>query len=338
MEASRSSEARLKGLYALGTQPFEQIYGEPERQRIGQLIDVYAPPQTSETLQQDPSVLGPVEVILSGWGAPVFTRELLDAAPNLQAVFYGAGTIKAIVTEEFWARGIRISSAWVANAVPVSEYTLACIIFGLKAIWQHAAATRQERQFYRLPVAGAFGSTVGLVSLGMVGRKVAERLTSLDVHVIAYDPYVTTEEGAALGVEMVSLEDVFRRSDVVSVHTPWLKETVGLVTGAHLASMKSGATFINSSRGAVIREAEMIEVLRQRSDLWAALDVTYPEPPAPDSPLYDLPNVFLTPHIAGSVGAECHRQAQYMIEELERYLAGQPLRYELTRERVAIMA
>jgi phosphoglycerate dehydrogenase-like enzyme len=338
MEISKSAVGRVKGLYALSAQSYERIYGESERERIRQLIDVYAPPQTPEMLRQDPSVLRAAEVILSGWGAPVFTRELLDAAPNLRVVLYGAGTIKAIVTEEFWARGVRISSAWAANAVPVSEYTLACIIFGLKSLWQHAAQTRQTRRFVRLPVAGAFGSTVGLVSLGMVGRKVAERVTSLDVHVIAYDPYVTAEEGVALGVEMVSLEEVFRRSDVVSVHTPWLKETEGLVTGAHLASMKPGATFINSSRGAVIREAEMIEVLRGRPDLWAVLDVTYPEPPAQDSPLYDLPNVFLTPHIAGSVGVECHRQAQYMIEELERFIAGQPLRYELTRERLSIMA
>ena len=97
--------------------------------------------------------------------------------------------------------------------------------------------------------------------------------------------------------------------------------------------MKPYSTFINTSRGAVIRENEMIEVLRQRPDLWAVLDVTYPEPPPPDSPLYTLPNVLLTPHIAGSMGEECRRQGRYMIEELERYLAGQPLSWAVTKEK-----
>jgi phosphoglycerate dehydrogenase-like enzyme len=137
---------------------------------------------------------------------------------------------------------------------------------------------------------------------------------------------------------MTSLDEVFRRADVVSVHTPWLKETEGLITGAHIASMKPYSTFINTSRGAVVRETEMTHVLQARPDLVAVIDVTHPEPPSPDSPLFTLPNVILTPHIAGSLGAECRRMGQYMVGELERYVLGQPLRYALTRERAAIMA
>ena len=137
---------------------------------------------------------------------------------------------------------------------------------------------------------------------------------------------------------MCSLDEIFRQSNVVSVHTPWLKETERLVAGRHLSMMKPYSTFINTSRGAVIREMEMIEVLRQRQDLVAVLDVTHPEPPAPDSPLFSLPNVILTPHIAGAMGTECRRMGQIMIAELKRYLAGEPLQFGLTRERVAIMA
>ena len=135
------------------------------------------------------------------------------------------------------------------------------------------------------PVPGGYGSTVGIISLGMIGRMVVERLRSFDLQVLAYDPFVTEEQGAALGVTMCSLDDLFRTSDVVSLHTPWLPETVGMVTGAHLASMKKGATFINTARGAIVREPEMINVLQQRADLYAILDVTYPEPPVPGSPL-----------------------------------------------------
>jgi phosphoglycerate dehydrogenase-like enzyme len=125
---------------------------------------------------------------------------------------------------------------------------------------------------------------------------------------------------------------------VVSVHTPWLKETEGLITGAHLASMKPYSTFINTSRGAVVCEEEMIAALEQRPDLTAVIDVTQPEPPEPESSLYTLPNVILTPHIAGSVDAECRRMGQYMVDELKRFLAGDPLAYGLTKERVKTMA
>ena len=158
------------------------------------------------------------------------------------------------------------------------------------------------------------------------------------MRVIAYDPFVDEATAAKLGVTLVTLEALFAQSDVVSLHTPWLPETVGLITGELIASMKPCATFINTSRGAVVWEEEMLDVLAARPDLQAVLDVVWPEPPAPESRLFDLPNVVLTPHIAGSMGAECHRMGRYMIDELDRYLAGEPLRWGITREKAAILA
>jgi phosphoglycerate dehydrogenase-like enzyme len=328
----------MKGLYVLGPQPYEWIYGEPERAAIAALLDIYAPAQTAWSVMEDLAILHDTEVILSGWGCPVLTSELLAAAPNLKLVLYGAGTIKSIVTDEFWVKGIPIVSAWHGNAVPVSEFALAQILLGLKSWWQHVAALRSEPGFRRLPMASGYGSTVGLVSLGAIGRIMVERLRTFDVKIIAYDPYVSAEAGAALGVEMVALAELFRRADVVSLHTPWLKETEGLISGEHIAVMKPYSTFINTSRGAVVREEEMIDALRSRPDITAVIDVTFPEPPANDSPLYTLPNVLLTPHIAGAVGPECRRMGQLMIAELERFLAGQPLKYAVSKEQAAIMA
>jgi phosphoglycerate dehydrogenase-like enzyme len=128
------------------------------------------------------------------------------------------------------------------------------------------------------------------------------------------------------------MEELFVRSDVVSLHTPLLIETHGIITGDHFKSMKRGATFINTARGQIVREREMIDVLSDRPDLWAVLDVTNDEPPRPQSELYDLPNVVLTPHMAGSVGKECRRMGQYMVDELKRYLAGEPLKWVVTPE------
>jgi phosphoglycerate dehydrogenase-like enzyme len=327
-----------KGIFVLPEANYRLIYTDAQVERIGALVDLYAPQQEPEAVLHDRSILAPAELVFTGWGSLAFSAKVLAAAPRLKMVFYGAGSVRGTVTDAFWERGLRICSAWMANAVPVVEYSLASIILCLKKTFQHAAAYKAAGGMPRLAVAGGYGSTVGLVSLGVIGRKLADRLRSFDVKVIAYDPYVRAEDAALLGVEMVSLDEVFRRSDVVSLHTPWLDTTVGMIRGEHFELMKPGASFINTSRGVVVREDEMASVLRARADLFAVLDVTWPEPPAQDSVLFDLPNVFLTPHIAGSMNAECNRMGQYMLDDLERYLNGQPLLYEVSREKAAIMA
>jgi phosphoglycerate dehydrogenase-like enzyme len=167
---------------------------------------------------------------------------------------------------------------------------------------------------------------------------VCEFLKHFDVRVIAYDPYVSQEDASKLQVELCPLEQVFQLGDVVSLHAPNLKETEGLITGSHFASMKHNATFINTARGQVVREHEMIEVLQQRQDLFAVLDVTYPEPPVEGSPLYHLDNVVLTPHISGAMNRECQRMGKYMLDELLRYLNGEELHWGITREKVVNMA
>ena len=331
----------LKAIFILDPGPYEWIYGPQERADIAQLVDVYAPAQTRASIKANPSILAEAEIILSGWGAPEFNTDLLDAAPKLKAVLYGAGSIRGVATDALWDRGIVISSAWAANAVPVSEYALSQILFGLKHGWRIAQRVRANRAYpprETMTCPGAYGSTVGIISLGMVGRLVCERLKPFDVKVIAYDPFTTPDVARALNVELCSLDDVFQRADVVSLHTPWLKETEGMIQGRHFALMKSDATFINTARGAVVNEPEMIAALQDRPDLYAVLDVTHPEPPAPDSPLYTLPNVVLTPHIAGSMNDECHRQGRYMVDELRRYLGGQPLQWQITRERAVLLA
>jgi phosphoglycerate dehydrogenase-like enzyme len=116
------------------------------------------------------------------------------------------------------------------------------------------------------------------------------------------------------------------------VHTPDLPETEGMITGALIDSMRPGSTFINTARGQVVREDEMLRVLTKRTDLQAVLDVTTVEPPKEGSPFYTLENIFLTPHIAGSVGRECRRMGRYMVEELERYTNGQPMKWLISPE------
>jgi len=322
--------SRQHGLYILDPNCFGLIYGPDEQRDIAAQLDIMAPPLSACDALARPELLAEADVIFSGWKGPMLDKAFFAAAPKIKAIFYGAGTMGYILTPAVWERGIVVTSALEANAVPVAEYALATILFSLKHGWKLARMTKAGRCHPdRNQVPGCYGSTVGLVSLGTIARKLLELLRPFDLSVLVYDPFLTEHDAAALGVELVSLEAVFQRSDA-----PVFPETFGMITGEHIASMKSGATFINTARGELVREEEMIEVLARRPDLQAVLDVTIKEPPEAESPLYMLENVLLTPHIAGSAGNECRRMGRYMVEELRRYLAGQPLKYALKQESV----
>jgi phosphoglycerate dehydrogenase-like enzyme len=317
----------LKAVYIMNPVEWGFIYPPDVQADIARMVQILGPVLSPQEALERPEILEQMDILFSGWGGPLLSRQFLELAPNLQAIFYGAGAIGYMVTEAFSERQIVVTTANALNAIPVAEFSLAHILLGLKRAWQHAFEMKSRRASvpFRLPMAGAYKSTVGLISLSTIGRLVRQRLEPFEVRVIAYDPTVNEREGRALGVDMKSLEEVFALSDVVSLHAPQIAETMGMVTGSLLASMKHGATFINTSRGAIVREQEMIEVLQARPDLTAILDVTDPEPPLPNSPLYDLPNAIVTPHIAGSLDAECGRLGRWMADELQRYLAGKPL-------------
>ena len=224
--------------------------------------------------------------------------------------------------------------------MPVSEYTLSAILLSLKNFWRFAALAKEGKGWgdHTRHMPGAYRSTVALIGCGMIARKVISLLKAFDLRCIVFDPYLTSEDAARLGVELCSLDDAFSRGDVVSLHAPHKPETHGMVKGEHFSRMKEGATFINTARGGIVRQEEMIEVLRRRSDLTAVLDVCDPEPCPPDSPLLALSNVIATSHISGSHGPECRRLGRYMVDEFLRYRAGEPLHWQITRERAAMVA
>lgn len=330
---------KKKALFILDASAYDVIYGPEERKEIEKRVELIGPAQTRESILLHPELLKQVEFIFSGWGAPKMDEAFLACAPRLEAIFYGAGSIRYFTTDAFWDRNIVVTSAYAANAVPVSEFTLAQILFSLKRGWYFIEQMKSKRMYRPLEyLPGAFGSTVGIISLGVIGRMVVQKLRQFDLKILAYDPFISKAAAEEMGVELCSLEELFQRSDVVSLHAPELPATRHMITGKLLASMKHGATFINTARGSIVNEEEMIEVLQKRKDLVAALDVTEVEPPVEVSPLYSLPNVVLTPHIAGSLDRECLRMGRYMLDELDRYLKGQPLIWQITREKAAIMA
>jgi phosphoglycerate dehydrogenase-like enzyme len=333
--------SKLKAVFILHKRHYPTVYDAEQRERIDRLVEVIHEPLTCDEVAESPEKLHGVEVIMSGWGAPLMDAGFLEHASELKAVFYGAGSVRSFVTEEFWERDIVLTSSWAANAVPVAEYTLAQIVLSLKNIWRISRLVHSEKTYEPeevVPRPGAYGSTVGILSLGMIGRMVCERLKEYDVKVIAHDPFVDSSSIRELGAEPADLDTVFREADVVSLHTPLLDSTYRMIRAGHFASMKPWSTFINTARGGVVHEDELVDVLRRRNDLTAILDVTDPEPPVQNSPLFDLPNVVITPHIAGSNGKELRRLGRYAVDELERWIRGKPLQWRITRDAAEIMA
>lgn len=318
----------LNGLYLMDPARFDDVYGPDERAGIEKHLRVVTPPTSAADL--DLGRLADVDVLVTAWGGPRLSAELLEAAPKLQLVLYGAGSIKSIVTPESWARGVRITSANTAIAHAVAEFTLAEILFSLKHGWRYILRSRAEGAWQRRGTElGANGATVGLVSFGATAQATATLLSRFELNVLTYDPYVDPAVAQAHGVRPVALDELIATSDVVSLHVPNLPATHHMVDHAFLQSMKRGATLINTSRGAVVDENALVEVLSRRADLFAVLDVTDPEPPAAGSPLFSLPNIVVTPHLAGSLGKERRRQGRLMAEELARYVAGEPMQHEV---------
>lgn len=273
------------------------------------------------------SVLADVDVLLGHWGCPTIDEPALARMPKLQMLAYAAGSVKerATVTPAVFERGVLVTSAASANAVPVAEYTLAAILLANKGAFL-------SREWYRNPdglrarrpkPVGNYRRVIGLVGASHVGRLVIELLRPFRFEVLLADPFVDAAAAAALGVELVDLDDLLDRCEVLSIHAPDVPATVGMIGPAELARLRDGAVVINTARGRLIdTEALVAEVSTGR--LSAILDVTEPEPLPRDSPLFDLPNVFLTPHLAGSQGNELERLADLAITEIERFVRGEP--------------
>ncbi|MHB9026387.1 MAG: hydroxyacid dehydrogenase [Armatimonadota bacterium] len=298
---------------------------------LGTLVDARFGDDAGEMLP----LLSDVEIIISTWGMPRVDEQFLARAPQLRGIFYAAGTVKNFVTPALWERGITVSSAAPANAVPVAEYTVAVIILANKRFWQAMRHTRDEANIIEAP--GNYRRTVGIIGASLVGRETLRLLRGYDLDVLLYDPFVTEAEARQFGAAKVELADLMTSADVVSLHAPNLPELRHMINAAQLARMKDGATFINTARGALVDEAALLAEL-QRGRLYAVLDVTDPEPPVSGSPLYSLPNVIYTPHIAGSMDGECHRMADFAIDEAERFLRGESLRNAIRPDALATMA
>jgi phosphoglycerate dehydrogenase-like enzyme len=286
-------------------------------------------------------LLANAEIMLTGWGCPAISAEVLDRSPRLRLIAHCAGTVKDHVTPACWERGLRVVTAAEANAIPVVEYTVGAILLANKHSFHIREIYRKERRngmwHHTTPGIGNLNKRIGIVGASRIGRRVIEALRPFDFTLCVYDPHLSADEAERMGVEKVGLDDLLRSSDVVTLHAPSLPETRHMIGARELALIPDGAALINTARGALIDGAALEKELAS-GRIRAVIDTTEPEPLPADSPLYDLPNVFLTPHIAGASGTEIYRMTDLIIEEIGRYLRGEPLRHEVRQEDLARIA
>lgn len=325
---------KIKTVIAADDVPFhhgdiiDYVYGS-NRDKIAELTDLHPVRITTKNLKRELPRLAEIEAIFSTWGLPPFTPEQLARLPNLKVLFYAAGAVHGFVGK-FQARGITVCSAVDANAIPVAEYILAHILLGCKNFHRNSLLCRRGPwQQSDMPAGpGCYGETVALIGVGAITRHLLKLLKPFKLRIIAVSRHLAgqPEEAKALGIDkIVDLKEAFRSAYVVSNHLPDTEALRGTLRYEHFVSMRYGATFLNTGRGAQVNEKELCAALVERPDLNAVLDVQYPEPPKSGSPLYTLPNVQLSSHIAGSCNNEVRRMSDYMLDDLQRYLAGEPL-------------
>ncbi len=284
------------------------------------------------------------EALFATWGMPALSdAELAAALPRLRAVFYAAGSVQAFA-RPLLARGVAVFSAWGENAVPVAEVAVAQILLANKGFFRFrfgpkdpAAGEAERRAAAAYP--GNLGCRVGLLGAGgRIGSLVARALRAHRLDVLGYDPFLSDARAAELGVRKAGLEEIFATCQTVSNHLADNPATRGLLGYALFSRMPPTATFLNTGRGAQVVEADLARALREEPGRTAVLDVTFPEPPAADSPLRALPNVLLTPHFAGSSGDEVRRMGEAMLAAFRDWRAGRPSAARVDAAMLATMA
>lgn len=334
---------RPKLAFALAADKTKYVFDQRALARLADTCDIVSSEPLAEfSSAHAKAVLAEIDILVTGWGCPMVTPEVVKAAPNLKLIAHAAGTVKYTLSPAVYAAGIAVTHAADANAVPVAEFTLASIIFANKRVFEMRDLYRDDharRSCYALanePI-GNYQRVVGLIGASRIGRKVAKFLEAFDYTVLLSDPFVRPDDPITQSVELVELDTLMARSDVVSVHAPSLPTTRDMIGSHQLKLMQNGATLINTARGAVVDEAALIAEL-QTGRIQAIIDVTDPEIPPEGSPFYELPNVFLTPHIAGAIGTERLRLGEMVVDEIERFVSGRPMQFIVEPEALERLA
>lgn len=318
------------------------FFDTPTRERLDKLGEiVWNPLDRAWTAEELREALGEAEAVITSWGSAPISDTELQAAPRLRLIAHMAGSVKPVVTTmSVYDRGVTVLTSNYAIAVSVSEAVLALMLaHGHKVIrvdramrngvlWKSPGAEMETSELRE--------RTVGLVGLGLVSREVIKLLRPFEPKLLGYDPYLSVEQARQLNVELVSLPELLRRSEIISLHAPQVPQTYHMIGANELSLIADGALLVNTARGDLIDQEALVAELR-KGRFAAALDVFEREPLPVDSELRSLDNVIVRPHLAGVNPDSKRRIGRLMVEELEQFFAGEPLRFEVKREQLANM-
>ncbi len=320
---------------------FNHVFSEDAINRLTQYGEISDELINTKNIENHKKFLSECEVAFSTWGIPEFSEEeIKNYMPEIKCVFYAAGSVQHFA-RPFLNCNARVFSAYAANAIPVIEYTVSQIILASKGFYQGAKRFRlslSSARSHTQKSKGNFDIKVGLIGLGAIGSGVAEKLREYDIKVLANDPFCSEEKAEKLGVQLTDLETIFKECTVISNHLANKKELKNIFNDKYFSLMQKHSTFINTGRGDQVNEWDLAKTLIRHPSITVVADVLKNELSPFRSPLFWCPNAILTPHIAGSMGNETHRMAYYMIEELDRYISGSDVKYEVTKEMLKNMA
>jgi D-3-phosphoglycerate dehydrogenase / 2-oxoglutarate reductase len=255
--------------------------------------------------------------------ATTVDAEVLDAAPRLKIVARAGVGLDNVDVKTATERGVLVVNAPTSNIHSAAEHALALLLSAARQI-PAADASLREHAWKRSSFSGTeiFGKTVGVVGLGRIGQLVAQRLAAFEAHIVAYDPYVSAARAAQLGIELLSLDELLGRADFISVHLPKTPETAGLIDKEALAKTKPGVIIVNAARGGLVDEAALADAISSGHVRAAGLDV-FSKEPCTDSPLFELAQVVVTPHLGASTEEAQDRAGTDVAASVKLALAGE---------------
>ncbi|MCJ7749761.1 MAG: hydroxyacid dehydrogenase [Armatimonadetes bacterium] len=322
----------------------EQLFPDFVRDRLAHFADPVYNEKDSLSSKELADRLPGFQAVVTGWRSPKLTPDVLDAADQLGLVAHAAGSVRFLLPDppsEFYRRGLRITSATRMMSRYVAELSLCLAIACLRRVSHFREDLKQSDLWWGtysdLNPDTLVEKRVGLVGLGSISWELVRMLQAFGCEIWAYSKHADAEAAAARGVKLVGLDELLANCPVIFLLAAVRPDTRKMISRERLKLVRDGSVIINTARGALIDEDALIDELRA-GRLWAGLDVTDPEPPAPDSPLRTLPNVLLTPHVGGPVPSRYWDMAAFIVEELGRFFLGQPLQAEITERRLEGMA
>jgi len=275
--------------------------------------------------------IGGADIIITCWGHPRITPEVLDANPNLKLISHAAGSV-AGVDIAAWQRGVQVTNVMGLMSFAVAEFTVCLILNGLRRFNRHVRPELNETSPFYSATRGGFalmGKRVGLLGLGLIGRQTLELLKPFRCEIVAYARSWSAEDIAALGARKVEIDELMQTCDVVSLHVAGTPATENIVNEQRLRMLKPGAILVNTARGIIIDHDALARICAD-GKIGVYLDVTHPEPLPADHPLHKLDNVTLSHHVAGPTHDQWPMLGDEALDDVERYLKGQPLQNVVT--------